>query len=149
MKYFLMSMLLFVASQALAMDTYEFVCDNSGILAESIAGLKKAPVSPVVGLNIKVITTQPTLYLIKAKFNGVEKNLFATDWVPPTQLSQDGEDLLSLLSLFYDIKLEEVESLRAAMPTDLLETFAYLEVKNKAGVITKLGFQGTTPVLCK
>lgn len=149
MKYFFMFMILFGAFNALAMDTYEFVCDNSGILTESVPGLKKAPVSPVVGLNIKVITSQPTLYLIKAKFNGAEKNLFATDWVPPTELSQDGEDLLSLLSLFYDIKPEEVESLRAAMPTDLLDPFAYLEIKNKAGVITKLGFQGTTPVLCK
>jgi len=149
MRHLFVLLILTLSIPVFAVDEYAFVCDNSGIHAESLPGLKMAPNSPVVGLNIKVIEEQVPLFLIKANFNGVEKNMFATDWVAPTELSQDGKDLLDLLGLFFNIQTQNVTSLRAAVPTDLLDSFAYLEVKESSGTITKLSFQGTLPAACQ
>ncbi|MCC6137187.1 MAG: hypothetical protein IT287_01025, partial [Bdellovibrionaceae bacterium] len=103
-----------------AVDDYVFSCDQNGVKINSILGMKKAPESPVVGLNIKVLKAQVPLYLIQASFDQTTKNLFVTDWVMPDVLSQEGQDLLSLLSLFYDVKIDDLVSLRAGLPTDLL-----------------------------
>lgn len=149
MKHLLLIVLTFgFAKVAFAVDEYTFQCDVNGVQVQAIAGLKKAPENPVVGLNIKVLNSQPSLYLIQASFDQTVKNLFVTDWVSPTLLSPEGEDLLSLLSLFYGIKTDDIESLRAGLPTDLLDGFAYLELKHADQTITKLAFEGIDPYTC-
>lgn len=149
MKAIMFLATLFFISSASAFDAYQFSCNLSGVAVESIPGTKKAPNSPVVGLNIKVIKSQVPLYLIKANFNGVPKNLFVTDWASASDLSTEGENLLELLSLFFGVDTANLSELRAGIPTDLLDTFAYLELKDKSGVVTKLGFEGTNPSQCK
>jgi hypothetical protein len=137
------------ATSAFAIDDYVFTCDLNGVAVQSLTGLKKAPEHPVVGLNIKVLKSEVPLFLIQATFDATVKNLFVTDWVAPDQLSPEGEDLLSLLSLFFGVDTENLEALRAGLPTDLLETFAYLELKNNDGTVTKLAFEGTNPSTCQ
>jgi hypothetical protein len=146
---FLFTVLLFVSSQAFAIDDYSFTCDIEGNIIQSLPGLKKAPVHPVVGLNIKVLKSEVPLYLIQASTSLGDKNLFVTDWTSPSELSQDGLDLLDLLSIFMGVDTSNLESLRAGLPTDLLDSFAYLELKNNDGSILKLGFDGTTPYECQ
>lgn len=150
MKY-LVSILVavFFTANAYGVDDYVFKCDQNGVLVESIIGLKKAPEHPVVGLNIKVLKQEVPLYVIQAKFGEAVKNLFVTDWTSPTLLSDEGTDLLSLLNLFYGYKTDDLQSLRAGLPTDLLETFAYLELKHTDGTITKLAFEGIDPTECQ
>jgi hypothetical protein len=142
------SMSIFAAS-AFAFDDYNFSCDLGSFTVKSLPGVTKAPESPVVGLKIKVLKQDVPLYLIKASTNTGDKNLFVTDWESPSILSQDGLDLLDLLSLFFDVDTTTLESLRAGLPTDLLDTFAYLELKDKSGTITKLGFDGSNPSPCQ
>ncbi len=144
---FVLATLVFSAT-AFGLEDFNFTCDVNGVQVQSIAGLKKAPESPVVGLNIKVLKNQVALYLIQANFDQTVKNLFVTDWVNPDQLSEEGTDLLNLLSLFYGIKTDDLESLRAGLPTDLLETFAYLELKHQDQTTTKLAFEGIDPYTC-
>ena len=129
------ALVLFFAVNVNAVDDYSFSCDIESDIVTSIPGLKKAPESPVVGLKIKVLKNEVPLYLIKASTSASEKNLFVTDWVAPTELSQEGIDLLDLLSLFKGIDVSNLESLRAGLPTDLLDTFAYLELKDQSGSI--------------
>ncbi len=148
MKY-LLTMIVFFAVNAHAVDDYNFTCDLDGNIVTSIPGLKKAPEHPVVGLNIKVLKNEVPLYLIQATTSFGDKNIFVTDWVSPTELSQEGLDLLDLLSLFMGVDTSNLESLRAGLPTDLLESFAYLELKDQSGLITKLAFDGTTPYTCE
>ena len=148
MKHVL-ALVLFFTVNANAMDDYNFTCDVDSDVIKSIPGLKKAPEHPVVGLKIKVLKNEVPLYLIKASTNAGEKNLFVTDWVAPTELSQEGLDLLDLLSLFKGIDVSNLESLRAGLPTDLLDTFAYLELKDQSGSIYKLGFDGLTMYDCQ
>jgi hypothetical protein len=148
MKY-LVSIIVFFAIHAQAVDDYNFTCDLNGNIITSIPGLKKAPEHPVVGLKIKVLKSEVPLYLIQATTSTVDKNIFVTDWVSPTELSQEGLDLLDLLSLFMGIDTSNLESIRAGLPTDLLDSFAYLELKDQSGTITKLGFEGTTPYQCQ
>lgn len=143
------ALVLFFAVNVNAVDDYNFTCDVESDVITSIPGLKKAPESPVVGLKIKVIKNEVPLYLIKASTSNGEKNLFVTDWVAPTELSQEGLDLLDLLSLFKGIDISTLESLRAGLPTDLLDTFAYLELKDQSGSIYKLGFDGLTMYDCQ
>lgn len=138
---------LFTAN-AYAVEDYVFKCDQNGTIVESIVGMKQAPEHPVVGLNIKVLKQEVPLFVIQAKFNETIKNLFVTDWTSPTLLSQEGTDLLSLLGLFYGIETGDLQSLRAGLPTDLLETFAYLELKHADGSVTKLAFEGIDPTVC-
>jgi hypothetical protein len=148
MKY-LVSIIVFFAIHAQAVDDYNFTCDLNGNIITSIPGLKKAPEHPVVGLKIKVLKSEVPLYLIQATTSTVDKNIFVTDWVSPAELSQEGLDLLDLLSLFMGIDTSNLESIRAGLPTDLLDSFAYLELKDQSGTITKLGFEGTTPYQCQ
>jgi hypothetical protein len=148
MKY-LVSIIVFFAIHAQAVDDYNFTCDLNGNIITSIPGLKKAPEHPVVGLKIKVLKSEVPLYLIQATTSTVDKNIFVTDWVSPTELSQEGLDLLDLLSLFMGIDTSNLQSIRAGLPTDLLDSFAYLELKDQSGTITKLGFEGTTPYQCQ
>lgn len=148
MKY-LLTMIVCLAVNAHAVDDYNFTCDLDGNVITSIPGLKKAPEHPVVGLNIKVLQNEVPLYLIKATTSFGDKNIFVTDWVAPTELSQEGLDLLDLLSLFMGVDTSNLESLRAGLPTDLLDSFAYLELKDQSGLITKLAFDGTTPYTCQ
>ncbi len=148
MKY-LLTMIVCFAVNAHAVDDYNFTCDLNGNIVTSLPGLKKAPEHPVVGLKIKVLKNEVPLYLIKATTSTVDKNIFVTDWVSPTELSQEGLDLLDLLSLFMGVDTSNLESLRAGLPTDLLDSFAYLELKDKSGIITKLGFDGTDPYECQ
>lgn len=143
------ALVLFFAVNVNAVDDYNFTCDVESDVVTSIPGLKKAPESPVVGLKIKVLKSEVPLYLIKASTSNGDKNLFVTDWVSPTELSQEGLDLLDLLSLFKGIDVSSLESLRAGLPTDLLDTFAYLELKDQSGSIYKLGFDGLTMYDCK
>jgi hypothetical protein len=143
------ALVLFFAVNVNAVDDYNFICDVESDVITSIPGLKKAPESPVVGLKIKVLKSEVPLYLIKASTSNGEKNLFVTDWVAPTELSQEGLDLLDLLSLFKGIDVSTLESLRAGLPTDLLDTFAYLELKDQSGIIYKLGFDGLTMYDCQ
>jgi hypothetical protein len=143
------ALVLFFAANVHAMDDYNFTCDVESDVITSIPGLKKAPESPVVGLKIKVLKSEVPLYLIKASTSNGDKNLFVTDWVAPTELSQEGLDLLDLLSLFKGIDVSSLESLRAGLPTDLLDTFAYLELKDQSGSIYKLGFDGLTMYDCQ
>lgn len=149
MKYLLsiIATVLF-ASSAFALEDFVFSCTVNGVAVQSVAGMKKAPENPVVGLVIKVIKQQVPLYLIQANFDQTTKNLFVTDWQNPSILSPEGEDLLSLLALFYDIKTDDLTSLRAGVPSDLLETFAYLELKHNDGTVTKLAFEGIEPTVC-
>lgn len=150
MKHFFSILItLLFAANGFAVDDYVFSCDQNGVKINSIAGMKKAPESPVVGLNIKVLKSQVPLYLIQASFDQTVKNIFVTDWVSPDLLSQEGQDLLSLLSLFYDVKIDDLQSLRAGLPTDLLETFAYLELKHADDTVTKLAFEGVEPTKCR
>lgn len=148
MKY-LLTMIVFFALNAQAVDDYNFTCDLDGNVITSVPGLKKAPEHPVVGLNIKVLKNEVPLYLIQATSSFGDKNIFVTDWVAPTELSQEGLDLLDLLSLFMGVDTSTLESLRAGLPTDLLDSFAYLELKDQSGLITKLAFDGTTPYTCE
>lgn len=150
MKLFMALMISILSIPAFALDPFNFTCDQNGVITTVIPGVKKAPISPVVGLNIKVINTTVPLFVIKVKNNsGVEKTLFTTDWAPPTVLSKEGQDLLTLLSFFYsDVSLADLAQLRAALPTDLLDGFAYLELKNNAGQIKKIAFQGSNPTEC-
>jgi hypothetical protein len=148
MKY-LLTMIVFFAVNAHAVDDYNFTCDLDGNIVSSLPGLKKAPEHPVVGLNIKVLKNEVPLYLIQATTSFGDKNIFVTDWVAPTELSQEGVDLLDLLSLFMGVDTSNLESLRAGLPTDLLDSFAYLELKDQSGLITKLAFDGTTPYTCQ
>ncbi len=142
--------LFFISTSAFAMDAYEFNCDLDGNVIQSLPGVKAAPEHPVVGLKIKVLKTDVPLYLMKATSSvSGNKNIFVTDWIAPTELSQDGLDLLQLLQLFMNIDTSNLEGLRAGLPTDLLDTFAYLELKDQSGLITKLGFEGTTPYTCQ
>ena len=143
------ALVLFFAVNVSAVDDYNFTCDIESDVIASIPGLKKAPESPVVGLKIKVIKSEVPLYLIKASTSNGEKNLIVTDWVAPTALSLEGLDLLDLLSLFKGIDVSTLESLRAGLPTDLLDTFAYLELKDQSGSIYKLGFDGLTMYDCQ
>ncbi len=143
------ALVLFFAVNVNAVDDYNFSCDIESDVIASIPGLKKAPESPVVGLKIKVLKSEVPLYLIKASTSNGDKNLFVTDWVAPTELSQEGLDLLDLLSLFKGIDVSSLESLRAGLPTDLLDTFAYLELKDKSGSIYKLSFDGLTMYDCQ
>ncbi len=149
MKHLLsiIAIVLFTGS-AFAVDDYVFSCNMNGVAVQSIPGMKKAPESPVVGLVIKVIKQQVPLYVVQASFDQTVKNIFVTDWQNPSILSPEGEDLLSLLALFYDIKTDDLTSLRAGVPTDLLETFAYLELKHNDGTVTKLAFEGIDPTVC-
>lgn len=139
---------LIFSATTFAIDEYSFQCDVNGVSVQSIAGLKKAPENPVVGLNIKVLKSEVSLYLIQASFDQSTKTLFATDWVSPTLLSPEGEDLLSLLALFYGIKTDDLLGLRAGLPSDLLDGFAYLELKHADQSITKLAFEGVDPYVC-
>lgn len=148
MKY-LISAILFFMLEAQAVDDYNFTCDLNGNIITSIPGLKKAPEHPVVGLKIKVLKIEVPLYLIQATTSGADKNIFVTDWVSPTELSQEGLELLDLLSLFMGVDTSNLEAIRAGLPTDLLDSFAYLELKDNSGTITKLGFEGTTPYECQ
>lgn len=137
-----------------AVDEYSFQCAMESMTVNSLVGMKQAPDNPVVGLNIKVLSEEVPLYLIKADFKAqdgvaVAKDLFVTDWVSPDLLSAKGKDLLDLLSLFYGVETENLKSLRAAIPTNILEDFAYLELKNNNGTIKKLGFKGIDPTECK
>ena len=75
--------------------------------------------------------------------------MFATDWTPKSNLNKEGEDLLFLLSLFYGIDASSVTHLRAAVPSDILTDFAYLELLFADKSVTKLGFEGTSPEACK
>ncbi len=150
MKHVFALVIFFVATvKVYAMDDYNFTCDIESDVITSIPGLKKAPEHPIVGLKIKVLKNEVPLYLIKATTITGEKNFFVTDWVAPTELSQEGLDLLELLSLFMGVDTTTLESLRAGLPTDLLETFAYLELKDESGAITKLGFSDLTPYTCQ
>lgn len=150
MKHLLLVVVTLVFSaSSFAVDDYVFECDQNGVIVKSIIGLKKAPEHPVVGLNIKVLKQQVPLYVVQASFDQTVKNLFVTDWTSPSVLSSEGEDLLSLLSLFYGIETSDVTSLRAGVPTDLLETFAYLELKHSDNSVTKLAFEGIEPTTCK
>lgn len=137
-----------LASSAYAIDDYNFTCDMDGVQVKSLTGLKKAPESPVVSLNIKVIKNQVPLFLIQASFGQQVKNLFVTDWVAPTELSEDGNNLLDLLSVFLGVDTSNLQGLRAGIPSDLLDTFAYLELKDQSGTVTKLAFEGTSPSTC-
>lgn len=148
MKY-LITMIVFFAANAYGVDDYNFTCDLNGNIVTSMPGLKKAPEHPVVGLKIKVLKSDVPLYLIKATTSLGDKNIFVTDWVAPTELSQEGLDLLDLLSLFMGVDTSNLEALRAGLPTDLLDSFAYLELKDQSGTITKLGFDGTDPYQCQ
>lgn len=143
--------LFFISSSAFALDAYEFNCDLDGNVIQSIPGAKPAPEHPVVGLKIKVLQNDNVpLYMMKATSSvSGNKNIFVTDWIAPSELSQDGLDLLQLLQFFMGIDTSNLESLRAGLPTDLLDTFAYLELKDQSGLITKLGFDGTTPYTCQ
>jgi hypothetical protein len=150
MKIFLSMFILFVSSSVFALDPYVFSCVQNGITTQSVPGVKKAPVSPVVNLNIKVLKNQVQLFMIKATTSdGKEKSLFATDWVAPSELSPDGENLFNLLGLFYPVNMATLAGLRAALPTDLLDGFAYLELKDQSGSVLKLAFQGTSPSTCQ
>ncbi len=149
MKYLFSILTIVFAANAYGVDDYVFKCDQNGVMIESIVGMKQAPEHPVVGLNIKVLKQQVPLYVIQAKFGEATKNLFVTDWAKPDMLSEEGTDLLSLLNLFYGYKTDDLESIRAGLPTDLLETFAYLELKQKDGTVTKLAFEGITPTECQ
>lgn len=144
---------LLVTTSALAVDPYSFNCDlSNGTKVESVPGLKQAPDNPVVGLNIKVLKDEVPLFLVQAKFTSsaaIVKSLFVTDWVTVDHLSQKGHDLLSLLSLVTSVDTDNVVSLRAAIPSDLLDDFAYLELKDKSGKVSKLGFKGIDPSTCK
>ena len=149
MKFLFSILVLLFSANVFAVDDYAFKCDQNGVIVEAVAGdLKKAPESPVVGLNIKVLKTQVPLYVIQAKFGETTKNLFVTDWTTPDNLSDEGTDLLSLLNLFYSVKTDDVTNIRAGLPTDLLETFAYLELKHSDGTVTKLAFEGIEPTTC-
>lgn len=143
--------LFFMSTSAFALDAYDFNCDLDGKVIQSLPGAKAAPEHPVVGLKIKVLKNDNIpLYLMKATSSVAgDKNIFVTDWIAPTELSQDGLDLLQLLQLFMGIDTSNLESIRAGLPTDLLDTFAYLELKDPSGMITKLGFEGTTPYTCQ
>lgn len=149
MKFILFSLTMLVTQISFAFDPYEFTCDMNGSVVQSLPGIKKAPENPVVGLNIKVIKNQVPLFLIQANTPTGTKNLFATDWVAKDQVSQEGLDLLDLLELFFNVKVANLKSLRAALPTDLLDGFAYVELLEDSGTVTKLGFEGTNPTVCK
>lgn len=149
MKYLMLMALSLFATSAFALDDYTFKCDMGSFTIAAQPGVKKASESPVVGLNIKVLKQQVPLFLIKATTSTGEKNLFVTDWTPKSNVSEEGTELLDLLGFFYDIDVDTMESLRAGIPTDLLDTFAYLEVKDKSGKITKLGFEGSNPSECQ
>lgn len=149
MKYLIIAIMSLFTVNALALEDFSFSCDLAGQVITSEPGLKKAPEHPVVGLKIKVLKNDVPLYLIKATTSNGEKNLFATDWTPPTELSQEGLDLLELLSLFLGVDTTNLQGLRAALPTDLLDTFAYLELKDQSGTVRKLGFDGSTPHECQ
>lgn len=148
-KWVLMLFTLVFAANVYAIDNYVFECDQNGVKVSSIAGIKKAPESPVVALNIKVLKEQVPLYLIQASFDSTTKNLFVTDWVQENQLSEDGMDLLNLLSVFYGVDITNLQGVRAGLPTDLLDTFAYLELSRKDGSVTKIAFEGIDPTFCK
>jgi hypothetical protein len=143
------ALVLFWSFNVHAVDDYNFTCDIESNVITSQPGLKKAPEHPVVGLKIKVLKNEVPLYLIKATTNNGDKNLFVTDWVSPTELSQEGLDLLDLLSLFKGVNTSTLESIRAGLPTDLLDTFAYLELKDQSGSVMKLGFDGMTAYDCQ
>jgi len=132
-----------------AFEAYSFNCDMGSFKINSKPGVKKAPDNPVVGLNIKVLKEQVPLYLIKADQDGVEKDMFVTDWATPDKLSQDGVELFDLLGIFFGIDTSNLAFLRAGIPTNLLDSFAYLELKDKNGTVTKLGFEGVNPTSCK
>lgn len=149
MKFIFICMTSLFSVGAMALDDYNFSCDLGSYVIASKPGVKKAPESPVVGLNIKVLKQQVPLFLIKATANGAEKDLFVTDWHPKSILSQSGEELLDLLSLFYGIDIGNLDKLRAGVPTNLLDSFAYLELKDNSGAITKLGFEGSNPSSCQ
>jgi hypothetical protein len=86
---------------------------------------------------------------MKAKGSTGDKDLFITDWTSSSKLSQDGKDLLDLLSIFFPVDPANVDTLRAGIPTNLLDTFAYVEIKDKQGHVLKLGFDGTNPSECQ
>lgn len=149
----LLSLLFSATSTWAAVDEYTFSCQIENTLVSSMPGMKQAPDNPVVGLNIKVLKSEVPLYLIKASFTtagvAVEKDLFVTDWVKTDMLSAKGNDLLSLLSLFYGVDTANIKVLRAAIPSNILEDFAYLEIKDNSNVVKKLGFKGIDPTDCK
>lgn len=151
----LISLFIFAfAVNAAAVEGADFKCQLAGQTIKSLPGLKKAPENYVVELKIKVITEQVPLYLINTELTSAdgevsEKALFLTDWTPKSNLSEEGEELLGLLSFFFGIDTSKVTELRAAMPTDLLDTFAYLELKDQSGNVTKLGFEGVNPEQCE
>ncbi len=149
MKSLMIILVSFFALTASAVEEFKFNCDLGGFTVDSTPGIQKAPESPVVGLNIKVLKEQVPLYLMKAKSTKGDKDLFITDWTSPTKLSQEGIDLLDLLSFFFPVDPANVDSLRAGIPTNLLDTFAYLEIKDKNGQIIKLGFDGANPSECR
>lgn len=149
MKFLFLAVTTLFAANAFALDPYTFKCDVKGTIVEAVPGNKKAPEHPVVGLQIKVLKNQVPLFLIKAKFGAADKNMFVTDWTKRDNLSQDGLDLLELLSTFMEVKTDDVTELRAGLPTDLLEKFAYLELKRADGTVTKLGFEGSDPYTCQ
>jgi len=140
----------FFTVSAFAFEDYSFNCDLGSFTVQSVPNsTSKAPESPVVGLNIKVLKQQVPLFLMKAKSSNGDKDLFITDWTSPTLLSEDGNNLLDLLGLFYPVDSSNIDSLRAGIPTNLLDTFAYIEIKDKQGNILKLGFDGTNPTECQ
>ncbi|MBY0314299.1 MAG: hypothetical protein K2Q26_02180 [Bdellovibrionales bacterium] len=149
MKTIVSLFVLLFAFNVFAVEDFSFSCDIEGTAVVSKPGIQQAPDNPVVGLEIKVLNKQVPLYVIKATFAGVEKDLFATDWTKTDNLSQKGKDLLSLLELFYGIDAANVDVLRAGIPANILEDFAYLELKDKSGTLTKLGFKGINPTECK
>ncbi len=148
MKGIILSVITIFATSAFAVEDYKFNCDLGNFKVEGIKGISKAPDSPVVGLNIKVLKEQVPLYLMKAKSTNGDKDLFITDWTSSSKLSQEGTDLLDLLGFFFPIDTANIDVLRAGLPTNLLDTFAYLEIKDKQGNILKLGFDGANPVEC-
>ena len=149
MKYLILMAMSFFAASAFGFDAYQFHCDLGSFTVDSTAGVTKAPESPVVALNIKVLTQQVPLFVMKAKSSTGDKDLFVTDWTSPSLLSADGNNLLQLLAIFYPVDPNNIDSLRAAIPTNLLDTFAYIEIKDKKGVVLKLGFDGSNPSQCQ
>ena len=143
-----------VSFQTMAFEDASFKCQVGSLTYTALPGVQRAPESPVVALQVKVLENQVPLFLVQADVElspteTVKKNLFITDWTTTSNLSAEGQDLLSLLSFFYGVNTGSVEKLRAAIETDIVQEFAFLELVYVDGTSLKLGFEGINPQECQ
>lgn len=74
-----------------------------------------------------------------------EVNLFVSDWVGSDQLSEQAIGLLSNLEL----ELSSIDRLRVAFPTDLAQSFAYVEINTTKAETIKTAVAGLFPGVCE